>query len=276
MKKYVNDESLTENKGRFIKFFRRNGFYLVLLSCIIIVTVTAFLVTRYNLNYYSKIEEIDDNIPAEIVGKEETIQVGSVPETSIDTLDDQGVAVIEHMDKSHQENIAYTNKDQDYNTEPKIPNHIESQEGKKEAPKEIVGETIKFMWPVNGEIILDFANNRLIYSKTLKDWRTHMGIDIKGDMGTQVKAAADGVIERVYTDEGLGISIIIDHNNGIKTKYSNLSTDSMVKAKQNIKQGDVISGIGESALFEIGEQAHLHFEIIENDINVDPKVFLPK
>jgi len=48
----------------------------------------------------------------------------------------------------------------------------------------------------------------------------------------------------------------------------------MVHLGKEVKKGDVISGIGETALFEILEVPHLHFEVIRNQRHEDPCSFI--
>lgn len=132
----------------------------------------------------------------------------------------------------------------------------------------------KIIMPVSGEIIVPYSVDGLVYSKTLGDWRSHKGIDIKSPLTTPVKCAYDGVIEKVYTDDGLGITIVIDHQNSMKTVYSNLSTDVLVKVGQKVLQGDIISGVGDSAPFETGEVGHLHFEVLIDGQNANPTDWL--
>ena len=99
----------------------------------------------------------------------------------------------------------------------------------------------------------------------------HKGIDIGGKLDAQVKAVADGTVTKVFTNDTMGITIVIDHGNDICTVYSNLSTDSMVETGDTVKQGQVISGIGDTALFECSDEAHLHFEVLKNGRNINPE-----
>lgn len=54
-----------------------------------------------------------------------------------------------------------------------------------------------FKKPVTGEIIKEFAKDKLVYSNTLGEWVTHTGIDIKANKTTVVKASAEGVIKSI-------------------------------------------------------------------------------
>lgn len=130
--------------------------------------------------------------------------------------------------------------------------------------------------PVFGTAYTEFSDDALVYSKTLDQWSTHTGIDIKAEEGSPVRAAMDGVVEELLNDPALGNTIIINHGGKVYTKYSNLSTLDLVTINQKIKKGDVISGVGKSALYEIADDPHLHFEVIKEGKNIDPKKYLPK
>lgn len=132
-----------------------------------------------------------------------------------------------------------------------------------------------FIMPVYGSIIYDFSMDKLAYSVTLNDWRTHKGIDIAASRGTAVKAVADGVVIDVYEDPRLGFTVVIDHENGLKTVYSNLASGDMVVPNQIVTQGESIGSVGNTASFEIALEPHLHFEVLKDDQIVDPKLYLP-
>ena len=68
-------------------------------------------------------------------------------------------------------------------------------------------------------------------------------------------------------DPRYGNTIIIAHENGYRTIYSNLSTQNMVYAGKKIKKGEIISGVGEGFGFEFKEGAHVHFEILDENRN---------
>ncbi|NLP30110.1 MAG: M23 family metallopeptidase [Clostridiales bacterium] len=132
-----------------------------------------------------------------------------------------------------------------------------------------------FTFPVNnGEIILGYSGNGLVYSKTLDQYVVHNGIDIQAPADTPVLAVADGTVTKVYNDDKLGITIELTHKDGYKTRYSNLSTDRMVGEGDVVKAGDVISGVGITALFESMDPPHLHFEVLKDGNPIDPASFI--
>ncbi len=133
---------------------------------------------------------------------------------------------------------------------------------------------VKFTKPVEGEISKQYAKDNLVYSATLEEWTTHLGIDIKADKTSVVKASADGKIKSIKNDPRYGLSIIIEHQNGYETLYSNLLTSEFVEVGEEVKQGQSIGTVGNTATFEILDEPHLHFEITKDGECLDPNEFI--
>lgn len=131
-----------------------------------------------------------------------------------------------------------------------------------------------FQKPIEGEISKEFAKDSLIYSETLKEWVTHLGVDIKAEKATVVKAAADGTVKYIKNDPRFGLTIIIEHSNGFQTLYANLLTTEFVSEGEEVKTGQTIGTVGDSAIYEIVDEPHLHFEILKNNENVDPSEYI--
>ena len=133
---------------------------------------------------------------------------------------------------------------------------------------------ITFLKPTDGEIISEFAQENLIYSETLKEWVTHTGVDIKADKTSIIKAAADGVISSIINDPRYGLTVVITHDNGYETVYSNLLTAEFVVEGEEVKQGQTIGTAGNTAAFESSMECHLHFEILQDGKYLDPSIYL--
>jgi len=114
----------------------------------------------------------------------------------------------------------------------------------------------------------------LSYNQTTRDWRTHNGVDIAAEAGTQVVAAADGEVYTTYEDDTLGYTVVIRHEGGYTTRYSSLGEDVRVKAGDTVQMGQVIGTVGETALVETVLGPHLHFSVSCQDIPMDPADFL--
>lgn len=133
---------------------------------------------------------------------------------------------------------------------------------------------ISFVKPVEGDVIREFAKDNLVYSETLQEWVTHLGIDIKANKTTVVKASADGTVKSIKNDPRYGLTIIIDHDNGYQTIYSNLLTTEFVVEGEKVKQGQSIGTVGNTAVFEISDESHLHFEILKDSEQLDPNIYI--
>lgn len=152
-------------------------------------------------------------------------------------------------------------------------NTITQVEAETVTEKEVVVKDPEFIIPVEGETIRSFAKDTLIYSETLDEWITHLGIDIKAERTTVVKASEEGKIIAIKNDPRYGLTVIIEHQNGFKTVYSNLLTTEFVSEGEEVEKGQSIGTVGNSASFEICDEPHLHFEILKDDVNVDPEIY---
>lgn len=133
-----------------------------------------------------------------------------------------------------------------------------------------------FSFPVSGAVVKDYSGDNLVYSDTLKDWRTHNGIDFYAEEGTDVLAVADGTVEAI-TDNGMfGRTVIVLHDRGIRSIYSNLAEGTEVAIGDNVLQGTPIGRVGSTATAEALEKPHLHFEISLNEETVNPHDYLPE
>lgn len=145
---------------------------------------------------------------------------------------------------------------------------------KNETKKEEKTQDPTFQKPVTGEIVKEFAKDKLVYSNTLGEWITHMGIDIKADKTTVVKASAEGTIKSIKNDPRYGLTVVIEHTNGFTSIYSNLLTAEFVVEGEKVKRGQTIGTVGATATFEISDEAHLHFEIKKDGENIDPGLYI--
>lgn len=142
------------------------------------------------------------------------------------------------------------------------------------AKVETAKKELNFEKPVEGEIVKEFAKDNLVYSETLKEWTTHSGIDIKADKTTVVKAAEEGTIKSIKNDPRYGLTIVIEHENGYQTIYSNLLTSEFVVEGEKVTKGQSIGTVGNTAVFEIADEPHLHFEILKDSIPENPNIYI--
>ena len=105
----------------------------------------------------------------------------------------------------------------------------------------------------------------------LKVKKHHDGIDIDAPINTEVFSTGDGYVEVIENNKsGYGNCIIINHVNGYKTRYAHLHKIN-VKTRQRVTQGTLIGLTGNTGMTT---GPHLHYEIIKNDIPIDPIKFV--
>lgn len=131
-----------------------------------------------------------------------------------------------------------------------------------------------FIMPVFGEISREFTKDNLVYSETLDEWITHLGIDILAEKSASVRASSDGTVKSIKNDPRYGLTIIIEHSNGFKTVYANLEDTADIKEGTTVKQGQAIGSVGNSASFESLDAYHLHFEILKDDVAQNPNDYI--
>lgn len=143
--------------------------------------------------------------------------------------------------------------------------------------EEQIEETAKdpsFIKPVEGEKIKDYSKDNLVYSSTLDEWTTHLGIDFAAEKTDIVKAAADGKVKSIKNDPRYGLTVVIEHENGFESIYSSLLTAEFINVGEEVKQEQTIATVGNTARFEISDETHIHFEIKKDGINVDPNIYI--
>jgi len=128
-----------------------------------------------------------------------------------------------------------------------------------------------FVAPLVGVVAKGHSLEMPVFSATLNEWRMHTGIDIAAEEGAEVFAGADGKVTNVYYDNYYGRSVEITHPDGIVSVYANLDGDTInVKVGDSVSTGTRIGKIGDTSLTELADEAHLHFAVKVNGVNVNP------
>lgn len=134
----------------------------------------------------------------------------------------------------------------------------------------------QFINPTGGEIMQNYSMEVPVFSITMNDYRTHSGVDISVGAGEAIYAAADGVIEEIWDDPMMGKCLSISHAGGGVSTYANLNEElpAGITVGTNVAAGDIIAAAGESALEEIAQEPHLHFELEVDGVSVNPADYI--
>ena len=231
-------------KNKVKDFFRKEGFYIVLFLCIcIIATITAI---SYKMSNTKKEDVSNSTVKEELTLNNEDNITGEIPNAE------------------RVENNPNTNE---VVSEEKVAQQNE------ESAAANATVNVEFTNPIEGSISREFSTTPIKYHETQDrvTYKTVKGIDIKASIGTEVKAAADGIVEVVLNDPSKvgvedGVNIVILHTNGMRTKYSNLDSETLVKEGDKIVAGTVIGKVGSTAaLFKEGFDEHLNLQVIDSN-----------
>ena len=129
-----------------------------------------------------------------------------------------------------------------------------------------------FILPVSGSLSSKHDPALQVFSPTMNDYRVHLGIDISTDEGAPVYAAADGKVSKIWKDTLMGYCIAIEHSGNCFTIYKNLAEElpEGIAEGSKVRSGQLLAAVGDSAMVEIAQEPHLHFEMTVDDLAVDP------
>lgn len=280
---------------------------------IIIVGTTIFFILAISIGivmYMStkkdlEISERTSNVTEEIQNEENTENASTSIGKTVEEQTEQGTLIKEDSEENETANTNTTNNASTSNTENTTntsttntatseantnetnttnAQNAQNEEQPKEEPKNETTETqeqvtetkqeVTFIKPTDGEIIGEFAKDNLIYSETLKEWITHTAVDIKADKTSVIKSSADGIVKSIVNDPRYGLTVIIEHDDGYETVYSNLLTAEFVVEGEEVSQGQTIGTAGNTASFESSMDCHLHFELLKDGEYLDPTIYL--
>lgn len=128
------------------------------------------------------------------------------------------------------------------------------------------------LWPVNGRLLSRFGEREDPFTGEGEAHNEfHSGVDISAAMGTSVHAAADGVVEYAASvGDGYGKMVVIDHGNGLQTRYAHLSRFEVIPG-QEIRRGEILGYSGNTGRVT---SPHLHFEVRRGGVAVNPYPYL--
>lgn len=224
-----------DEKSKFKRFLSGKGFYVALAVCLVAVCGVAVGTFVNSLPQLSS----DSSNPASVVSTAPTTGEKPVDKPVTNIPDDRTTTT---------QAPTTTTKRTDVNVGP--------------APAEL------FVLPLSNEVLAEYSDGKQVYSKTMADWRTHNGVDFKGEKGQKIKALADGTILAIETDPLWGKVVTIDHGFGIKSRYCGIEPGDIAKG-QKVKVSEIIGTLGDIPC-ELLDGPHLHLEITVNGAYTDP------
>lgn len=222
------------SKSADANIFKSKGFYIALGLCLVAVGLTIYLGVNATVRDLNEDKTVD------------------LPDTSTTGQVDDDLIEPDVEDVT--------------NTQSDVPQ--ESAAASEEPQEKTKAQT--FASPVSGDVLNPYSGGELVKSKTLKEWRTHDGIDIKAAANTPIKSVSDGIIEDIKEDPMWGVCVVISHSNNYQSFYYGLKPNVPVKKGAEVKLGDIIGYVGNTAEIEIAEESHIHFAMKLDGAWIDP------
>lgn len=269
-------------------FLEGKGFYIVLFLCVAAIGGSGY--------YLYRMVSLSGDLTTQAVSAQAEVPADSAKQDDVEiTIDEEDG---EAKNKEGQSTAQSTTAEQTATTEESPTTKAEGDEDLEAEPSQQVTQTkeetdatasqtnkdgaavttsgtvTRWSWPLEGEVAEAFSTEELTYNEAMGDWRTHAGIDIAAKVGDPVTAAVAGTVVSVQDDVLLGKTVTIRTSDGLETIYGNLADKLSVTSGDQVKAGQTIGQVGETAAGEQHDTAWLHFAVKQDGKALDPMSYL--
>ncbi|MBR6772971.1 MAG: M23 family metallopeptidase [Clostridia bacterium] len=253
--------------GKAVKFLVGKGFYIVLFLCLGAIGISGYVILFSN----NRVDPEISGIPP--VGLATTVdflapEIETSPSAAASPVGKEtGIpAKTTSKPKTTAEKTSRT------------PSETKQTEPPPETTSETAAETtsakkIFYSSPLSGEVMKLFSGDVPVFNPTMGDWRIHAGVDIAASVGSEVFSVAQGTVSRVYRDEFKGVCVEILHPDGLSSVYCGLEDIVSVSEGEEVQMGTKLGTVGTTAAFEFSDGPHLHLEIRDGGVALDPLEF---
>lgn len=134
-------------------------------------------------------------------------------------------------------------------------------------------EMDKLLWPVAGNVILDYSMDKSVYFSTLDQYKYNPAVIIQGALDASVMCAAQGKVTKIETLEETGTTVTMDIGDGYELIYGQLK-ELTVKEGDYLKAGETLGYISDPTKYFAKEGCNLYFEVRKDGESVDPMTLL--
>ncbi len=256
---------------RMVRFAESKGFYMILGLCLVAIGVSAYVLFFTT----PEAQPLTGQLAAQQPQPSQAEASGKVPDVTVPEKE-PGPKPTARPEKEQPES-----KPEDI---PEAPQQkpAESKPASAEKPANAVEvgaqTTVKqpvFTLPVQAaQIQREYSGSDLVPDPTMGDWRTHNGTDFSCDEGDTVMAVLDGSVTAITVDGLQGACVVIDHGAGLESRYCGLLADDSLKVGAKVTAGQTLGRADNSNLSESAQDCHLHLEMTEDGLFVDPMTIL--
>lgn len=134
-------------------------------------------------------------------------------------------------------------------------------------------EDSTMVWPVSGEVLIDYSMDATTYFPTLDLYKYNEAVVLRSAAGDPVQAAANGQVVSIVENEETGTTLTMDLGNGYQAVYGQLK-DLAVAEGQIVESGTILGYVQEPTKYYVTEGENLYFAMTKDGKAVDPMIYL--
>ena len=131
------------------------------------------------------------------------------------------------------------------------------------------GDEDSLVWPIVGDILINYSMDKTIYFPTLQQYKYHPAIVIAATEGESITAAAEGKVVSVSYDAQLGNTVVMDLGNEYELTYGQLENITVSEGSY-VVAGDIIGSVASPTKYYSTEGANVYFKLTKNGEPVNP------
>lgn len=163
--------------------------------------------------------------------------------------------------------------------QPKEPENPKEPEQTEVLSPQLIAEQLDFdksaglMWPISGEVVIPYSPDHGVFHRTLDQFSTSEAIVLSSAVGTEVKAAAKGVVTSIEEDVRTGTTVTLALGNDTTLVYGQLDVADL-KEGDVLEAGECVGTVAEPTRYYVVEGPNLYFQVMEGEASIDPTELL--
>ena len=180
---------------------------------------------------------------------------------------------------AEQPEVTQTPEVEDPSQVAELPKETEEPEQTEVLSPQLIAEQLAFdkaaglMWPISGEVIIPYSPDHGVFHFTLEQFSASEAMVLSSSVGTEVKAAAKGVVTSIEEDVRTGTTVTLALGNNTSLVYGQLDVTDL-KEGDVLEAGECIGTVAEPTRYYVVEGPNLYFKVMEGEESIDPTELL--
>jgi len=159
-----------------------------------------------------------------------------------------------------------------------VPEETTEEETEETDSREVLPElhfdaATEMGWPLSGNVIMNYSMEQTTYFATLDQYKYNPAIVIQGNVNDKVLSVADGQVKGIETNEVTGCTVTVDLGDGYSAVYGQLK-EVPVSEGDYVSAGNIIGYVSEPTKYYSVEGPNLYFQLLQDNVSVDPMEYL--